>query len=519
MERLRAVRRHLGATAPAAGCPAAATAPRHAAAPKLLDDAQVREFVTRGVLTLPVSELPDAFHAAIHAEAERMFDKGIGMGNDIYPGISGLKDVLESPTVSGALTSLLGKGYALHPHRHMHQSTTQGDQTFHKDSQRGKVKGFRPRWVMALYVPAGCTPEMGPTAVVPQSHYLANDGLGLSFTEHWPGGCHLTDSDAPNDPTPLAPFLKEEKCVAPLRQGSVTLMHYDVVHRGTERALAEHLESVPFRPMFKFQFLRTTDPGTSPSWDHDPSASLASFEELAGEELAPVCCSVWEWMLGNTPPENVQALQNGCHDTIGSLRFDLTMKGPQAEARRVNAAFQLARGGWLGDARAHVPLLLALTDDGCEAGMRAAMHALGCAGDAVVPTLIEKGLRHPSPLVAGRAAEALGEAAETPTAQVVAALCELAARMHTEIEEMPATVDWVEESNFLLETFQLPLLPEVQREAAARWVAVAACVDALAVLGQRAVSQGEGALCAELAMVFASTADNPHRNISFKGWH
>lgn len=56
---------------------------------------------------------------------------------------------------------------------------------------------------------------------------------------------------------------------------------------GTARALAEHLESMPFRPMFKFQFLRTTDPGTSPSWDHDPSAqdSLASFEELAGEEL------------------------------------------------------------------------------------------------------------------------------------------------------------------------------------------------------------------------------------------
>jgi hypothetical protein len=315
MERLHAVHRHLSAhgnsgSGPQEGSIAACpTAAPTAASPNLLSDAQVRTFITRGVLTLPVSELSDEFHASIHAEAERMFSKGMSLGNDIYPGISGLQDVLQSATVSGALTSLLGKDYALHPHRHMHQSTTQGDQTFHKDSQRGKVKGFRPRWVMALYVPAGATAEMGATAVVPQSHYLANDGLGLSFTEDWPGGCHLTDGDAPNDPRPLAPFLREEKCIAPLRQGSVTLMHvsqvdsshrrsrsrsrrrrrrrrrrrqaagsrqapfdlhvcalvcrmpiinggllgtsrlqYDMVHRGTARAIAEHLESVPFRP-------------------------------------------------------------------------------------------------------------------------------------------------------------------------------------------------------------------------------------------------------------------------------
>lgn len=109
MERLQAVHRHLvssSADAPTV-CPASAST---AAAPSatLLTDAQVREFITRGVLTLPVSDLSDDFHAAIHAEAERMFDKGIGLGNDIYPGISGLKDVLESATVAGALTSLLG---------------------------------------------------------------------------------------------------------------------------------------------------------------------------------------------------------------------------------------------------------------------------------------------------------------------------------------------------------------------------------------------------------------------------
>ena len=101
-------------------------------APTLLSDAQVREFIVRGVLTLPVSDLSPEFHRELHAESERMFDKGIALGNDIFPGIAGLKDVMESRTVRGALTSLLGEGYAMHPHRHMHNSSSQGEQTFHK---------------------------------------------------------------------------------------------------------------------------------------------------------------------------------------------------------------------------------------------------------------------------------------------------------------------------------------------------------------------------------------------------
>ena len=241
-----------------------------------------------------------------------------------------------------------------------------------------------------------------------------------------------------------------------------------MVHRGTARAIEEHSESVPFRPMFKFQFLRTTDPGSTPSWDHDPSpqshTSLVPFETMAGPELAPVCQAVWEWMLGNQPPP--QNPLSG--STIEDLKADLQTTGAGAEAHRVHAAFQLARAAWHRDIRTHAPLLEALTGDGFEAGMRAAMHSLGCGGDAVVPMLV-KSLRHPSPLVAGRAAEALGEAAATPTDEVVGALCDLALRMQAEIEGMPPTVDWENGSNFLLETFQVPMLPEVQREAAARW--------------------------------------------------
>ena len=73
---------------------------------------------------------------------------------------------------------------------------------------------------------------------------------------------------------------------------------------------------------------------------------------------------------------------------------------------------------------------------------------------------------------------------------------------------MPPTVDWEGGSNFHLETFQVPMLPEVQREAAARWVTIATCVDALAAIGQRAVAQNRGAVCVELATIFLGFLDS-----------
>ena len=75
---------------------------------------------------------------------------------------------------------------------------------------------------------------------------------------------------------------------------------------------------------------------------------------LVNPELAPVCRSVWEWMMGDQEPENIASLQQGCHDNIQYLREDIKAVGPGSEALRVNAAFQLARGGWAGTP--HPPL-------------------------------------------------------------------------------------------------------------------------------------------------------------------
>lgn len=39
-------------------------------------------------------------------------------GNNILPRLSEVNDVFQSPIIQGALTSVVGAGYVMHPHRH-----------------------------------------------------------------------------------------------------------------------------------------------------------------------------------------------------------------------------------------------------------------------------------------------------------------------------------------------------------------------------------------------------------------
>ena len=50
-----------------------------------------------------------------------------------------------------------------------------------QDTQRGHICGHRTRNVMVMYYPGSPGPDSGPTAIVPSSHILARDGLGLSY--------------------------------------------------------------------------------------------------------------------------------------------------------------------------------------------------------------------------------------------------------------------------------------------------------------------------------------------------
>jgi len=128
----------------------------------------------QGFLVVPVTGLPSELHASIYERAtdpdaldyERPDLLRYGRGGDrIYPLIPELGDVIRSPAVSGALTSLLGRGWRLGCHRTLHGG---GDaQGIHKDTQRDKAVLPPVRFCFVFYYPAGAAKEMRPTAVFP----------------------------------------------------------------------------------------------------------------------------------------------------------------------------------------------------------------------------------------------------------------------------------------------------------------------------------------------------------------
>lgn len=190
---------------------------------RLLSDDDVRRFIADGILALPVDDLPAEVHRAIHEHGWRLHKDGTNPGDGIYHEIPELEQLLATSTVSGALTSLLGPGWTMASHRHMHTNIPAGgnNQSLHKDSQRTKPPLHRPRSLFIFYVPRGATVQMGPTAVVPSGHFVSADD------QDWTA----VNDDARN----LGPGLRRTLPTAPLEQGTIFLAHHGVIHGATAR--------------------------------------------------------------------------------------------------------------------------------------------------------------------------------------------------------------------------------------------------------------------------------------------
>lgn len=64
-------------------------------------------------------------------------------GNNIYPGVPELAGVLQTPSVRGALTSVLGEDYCMHAHRALHLYEGMGnEQGFHQGKERHHIRIF-----------------------------------------------------------------------------------------------------------------------------------------------------------------------------------------------------------------------------------------------------------------------------------------------------------------------------------------------------------------------------------------
>ena len=237
---------------------------------KLLTDSQMQAFIINGFVTVKADFSP-AFHESVRTQAEAIFSTEGNPGNDILPKIPDLADLSTHPAVTGALTSVLGPGYAMHPHRHCHLTPPQQPaQRHHQDSYEDdqNVRHHRTRWAMAFYYPQNVNPQMGPTSVLPASQYYTSRNQAERKDEA------LLCGDA----------------------GTVTIVHYDLWHRATTNRSDRN------RFMIKFLFCRMAEP-TAPSWN---CSSHKWRDPAAGDKLSQLWKSVWNWHLGNQVPHGSQ---------------------------------------------------------------------------------------------------------------------------------------------------------------------------------------------------------------------
>lgn len=364
----------------------------------LLNDERMQSFVRNGYLNLDCG-LPAGFHRQLHKQIIDLYATEGNPGNDILPRVPDLHSVLRSQPVRGALRSLLGPDYLVHPHRHCHHNVAGSDgQRMHQDSYERdqNVRHHRVRWLMAFYYPQDVDANNGPSSIVPQTQFL-------------------TATDQNDSPAEL-----------PLHgaAGTVTIVHYDLWHR----AMANVGNSDRF--MVKFLFTRMAEPSSS-DWAHGGSAWIPT-----GRTDDALCASVWDWYRGaaseSSTTSDTEALCEQLKDDDEMVRYQAAYRlgvgkavdplvealGAEAESRvpanieraHTNPAqFDTAYGLTAAGAEA-VPALTDLLGESNWALRASAADILGDMGPAATDGIggLQQALTDESEWVRRNATEALG---------------------------------------------------------------------------------------------------------------
>jgi ectoine hydroxylase-related dioxygenase (phytanoyl-CoA dioxygenase family) len=339
-----------------------------------LTDKQMRDFVVNGYVTVK-TDLPAAHHQGVCRQLDEMFDEVGNSGNNLLPLIPEIQAVFDDPAVNGALTSVLGENYLMHPHRYCHTNRPGSNgQDAHKDTYEGdeQVKRHRCRWTLAFYYPQNTTADMGPSAVLPGTQYYETVEAARSHPERSLCG----------------------------EAGTVVIAHYDLWHRATPNASANK------RYMLKFLFTRLDEP-KRPAWN----STGVEWQPPNGEGF-PVTQGalwrrLWDWNRG------VEAACGSSPNATASSQLIADL-GESDETVGLDAAYSLAGRG-----DADIGALIDCLRHGSDLAGRHAAHALGAAGASAASVLAEA-LRDRDSRVRIGAAYALGDVA--PGAEALLAL-------------------------------------------------------------------------------------------------
>lgn len=344
-------------------------------APLLLTDEQMKEFITNGVLKLQ-TDFSKKFHEGLLAQLNQVYVEEGNPGNNILPRIRDLQKVFDHPVITGALTSVLGRHYLMHTHRHGHFNVIPTPGGWHKDSYwgYGRMRNHHSWWAMIMYFPQDTPIELGPTAVMPGSQYDETRTF--------------TDTESPDAITSHG------------EAGTFVLIHYDIWHRATA-----NMVGTP-RYMLKFEFMRTEVP-QAPSWDHQQPGWSLPAQGLSPYAYPTLWEENWNWLSGC-----VGSLADSKADDPALVADGSKRLADANEPVALEAAYELAARGELGRAA----LATALRSDELQIS-RVAAYGLSVAGEEVVASLADA-LADEREHVVRHAAFALGELGNLASAAV-----------------------------------------------------------------------------------------------------
>ena len=357
----------------------------------LLNDEDIRHFIVNGYVNV-TADVPTYIHETIYDKTDELFagaadfrgDRQHNPLNNILPLVPELQIVLESPEVRGALTSILGNGYVMHPHRHCHpnfagstpSSKENGEERLmmplHKDGHAGgkRPRHRTPRWAILFYYPQPCLAEQGPTCIIPGTQYIREFMLNDERQRH------EKHAEGGNGTRLLSEnFLNRNLVPMSGELGTVWIMHFDMVHSFLQNYVPLN------RYGMKFVFMRTEQP-TAPSWNSETSIWQPPEINHVPYDAEILWTYMWNWMYGKT--DRYETDRPNTKTDVAAAVEALKTDDPNA---RMKAANEL--GFMQTDAAEAVPALVAALEDSYEPMRRNAIYALGAIGKPAVEPLID----------------------------------------------------------------------------------------------------------------------------------